>query len=428
MTSHLERLPVELFELVAATLNLSSHKSLRLASKRCRFLTHSVFVERAFSRLKTTLGPPSLNRLINVAQSPHFRGSVKVLQIQLLTSAEYSVLAAISRVGRFPPPKRFPRVPGIQDKDIKDEAPTFTYVVESEYPTRLYDGLVRALRDFTNLTAVHFHPRGSQLAESSSLLSATDRLFRSRCFQVVVDAIVNSEVRLNEFRMAKCKRGTALHKEAILPFSALQIPTQSLRTLHYRFSHLKVLTLSALSRNDDLSRTPGWQNGVGNIIATAPKLKSFTMSLDRTNYAAAIVHHMVASCACLKLEVLQLMFCALHGNDLVAIIRSQSTTLRRAVFSDLRLVTGTWSSVLHALKECGNLEHLRFSSHSGAEHPVRRLDVARGHRTMTDMVDEFIAVFDTTAGASNSQESGFVDPHHHAGLSLARASTTVPSE
>jgi len=102
--------------------------------------------------------------------------------------------------------------------------------------------------------------------------------------------------------------------------------------------------------------------------------------------------------------------------------------LRRAVFSDLRLVTGTWSSLLHALKECENLEHLRFSSHSGAEHPVRRLDVARAHRTMTDMVDEFIAVFDTTAGAPNSQESDFVDPHHHAGPPLARVITTVPSE
>lgn len=428
MTSHLERLPVELFELVAVTLDLSCYKNLRLASTRCRFLTHSVFVEHAFSRLKTTLGSPSLNRLVNVAQSPHLRSAVKVLQIQLLTSGDYSVLAAISRVGRFPPPKRFPRVPGIQDKDIKNEAPTFTYVVESEYPIRLYEALVRALRGFTNLTAIHFYPRGSQLAESRALLSANDCLFRSRCFQVVIDAVVHSEIRLSEFRMAKCKRGTALHKEAILPFSALQIPAQSLKALQHRFSHLKVLTISALTVYEGISRIPGWQNGIANIIATAPKLKSFTMSLDRTNYAASIIHNMVASCACLKLEILQLMFCALHGEDLVAIVKSQSATLRRAVFSDIRLVTGTWSSVLYSLKECGKLEHLRLSSASGADHPTRRLDVAREHRAMTDMLSDLITAYDTEADAPSSQDSGSVELHQHAGLSLVRVSTTVPSE
>jgi hypothetical protein len=428
MTSRLERLPVELFEFIAVHLDLSAYKSLRLVSHRSRFLIHSLFVELAFSRLKTTLGSPSLRRLVNVAQSPHLHNAVKVIQIQLLTSSDYHVLAAISRVGRYPPPKRFPSIPGIQDKHIKEEAPTFAYVVQSKYPNQLYEGLVRALRGFTNLTAIHFHPRGSQITESRDLLSKDDCIFRSKCFQVVIDAIIHSEVRLSEFRMAKCKRGTALHKEAILPFSTLQLPAQSLKALHHRFSHLKVLTISALTVYDDVSRIHGWQNGIANIIATAPKLKSFTLSLDRSNYVAAIIHNMIASFRSLELEILQLMFCALHGDDLVAIVKSQSATLRRAVFSDLRLMTGTWPSVLHALKECERLEHVRLSSLSGVEHPIRRLDVSRENRAMMDMLDELIVTCDIRAVVPNPQGSGFVETHHHTALSLARISTTIPSE
>jgi hypothetical protein len=425
MTSHIERLPVELFELIAACLDLSSYKSLRLASKKTRFLIHSRFVEHAFSRLKTTLGSPSLDRLVNVARLPYLRGAVKVLQIQLLTSNDYHALAAISRVGRYPPPKRFPRIPGIQDRHIKEESATFEYVVKSKYPTRLFDDLVRALRGFTSLTVVHFHPRESQLTRRRDLVLEDDHLFRSRCFEVVIDAIVHSHVRLSELRMAKCRRGSALHKEAILPLSALQIPAQTLQALQYCFSNLQVLTISALTVYEDVSGIPGWQKGIANILATAPKLKSLTLSLDRSNYVVSIIENMVSSCAPLELEALQLLFCAVRADDLVTIIRSQSATLQRVLFSDLRLSNGNWSSILLALKECEKLEHLRLCSQSDEEHPVRRLDVTRGNRAMTDMLDELIATY---SDVSASQNNGFVETYHVAGLSLARSSTTVLGE
>ena len=94
MTSQIERLPVELFELVAASLELLSCKNLRLTSQRLRFLIHPLFVECAFSRLKTTLGSPSLGRLVNVSRCENLRGAVKVLQIQLLTSCVEEVLTS----------------------------------------------------------------------------------------------------------------------------------------------------------------------------------------------------------------------------------------------------------------------------------------------------------------------------------------------
>jgi hypothetical protein len=323
-------------------------------------------------------------------------------------------------------------VPGIQDRHINDEATTFKYVMESKYPKRLYDGLVRALRGFTNLEAIHFYPRNDQPTGCRSLISEDDRLFRSRCFQVVVDAIVQSDIRLLEFRMAKCKRGTALHKEATLPFSVLHMPAQSLQALYHRFSHLQTLTISVLTVYEDVSRVSGWQSRIAGIVATAPRLKSLTLSLDRSAYVASAIRNLASSCRFPELEVFQLMFCALHGDDLATIIRNHSATLRRALFSDLRLVTGSWPSILHALKECKKLEHLRLSSLSEEKHPIQRLDVRRENRAMTDMLEEIIAAYDTQADASASQSSGFINTHHLADLSLANLreglSTTVPSE
>ncbi|KAG9190859.1 EEF1A lysine methyltransferase 2 [Alternaria panax] len=433
MASRIERLPVELFELIAASLELPSYKTLRLASQRLCFLLHSLFVERAFSRLSTTLGSPSLDRLLSVSRCENLRGAVKVLQIQLLTSSDYHTLAAISRVGRFPPPKRFPRVPGIKDRHIHDEATTLKYVLESTYPTRLYDGLVRALRGFTNLEAVHFYPSNDQpTGRRRRLISEDDRLFRSRCFQVVIDAIVQAHVRLLEFRMAKCRRGTVLHKEAALPFSVLHMPAESLQALCHCFSHLQTLTVSVLTVSDDVSRLTGWQKWLVSIVATAPRLRSLTLSLDRSAYVASAIRNLVSSCTLLELEILQLMFCALHGDDLATIIKNHSTTLRRAIFSDLRLVTGSWSSILHALKECKKLEYVRLSSLSEEHHPIQRLDIRRHNHAMAAMLEEIIVSYDTQGDNSASQSSGFVEPHHITGLSLANLreglSTTVPSE
>ncbi|KAI5371698.1 hypothetical protein J4E82_009655 [Alternaria postmessia] len=110
------------------------------------------------------------------------------------------------------------------------------------------------------------------------------------------------------------------------------------------------------------------------------------------------------------------MFCALHADDLASMISSHSATLRRALFSDLRLVTGTWSSILHALKECKKLEHLRLSSLSEENHPIQRLDVRRENRDMAD-----------TLAPENSSSVG---PHHVVGLSVnlrERLNITVPS-
>jgi hypothetical protein len=323
-------------------------------------------------------------------------------------------------------------VPGIQDKHINDEAATFKYVMESEYPTRLHDGLVRALRGFTNLEAVHFYPRNDQPTACRRLISEDDRLFRSRCFRVVVDAIALSHVRLLEFRMAKCRRGTALHKEATLPFSVLHLPAQSLQALHDRFSHLQTLTISVLTVYEDVSHVPGWQNAIASIVAAAPRLKNLTLSLDRSAYVASAIRNLASSCRFPELEVFQLMFCALHAEDLAIIMKSHSVTLRRAIFSDLRLATGSWPSILHALKACEKLEHLRLSSLSEEEHPVQRLDARRDKRAMTDMLDKIIAAYNVKTDSSMSQSSGSADTHNLVGLSSAslrqRRSTTVPSE
>ncbi|KAF1833471.1 hypothetical protein BDW02DRAFT_380564 [Decorospora gaudefroyi] len=409
MSSSIERLPVEVFDIIADDLDLPALQNLRLSSRQLHLLTFSTFAKRHFSELTTTLGSASLDRLIHVANHRHLCHAVRVLDIRLLNHRDYKTLNTISRVAIFPPPKRFPKVSGVREEHITDEAITFDYVMKSKYPRRIYNQLVLALRRFCDLKVVRFRAKHAEpFGWRATVMPEGDCVFRSKCFQAVTDALLVSEVALEDFSMAKGMRTTSMSKGVNLPYSILQLSLPSLQALPHGFSSLRSLTLSIVV-DDGNPRSPGWEDVLGHLIITAPRLKSLALSLDRgtnaSRFSAAIIRSLSLSCRLQDLEVLRLLNCSLHEDHLAAFVSAHATSLRQVVFSDIRLVTGTWSSIWSTLKESSELECLRLASLEGTnnpvvfrkrgkEHPKIILDVEKDERTMSEMIDDLIAACD----------------------------------
>ncbi|CAA9958848.1 hypothetical protein PTMSG1_02383 [Pyrenophora teres f. maculata] len=409
MSSPIECLPVEIFELVATNLRLPSYRALRLSSRRLQLLVHAAFAKDAFSELYTTLGSWSIDRLIKISNHQHLRNAVKAIHVRLLTHLDYETLTSITRLGIFPPPKRFRRVSGVRDEHITDETGTYDYITGSEYPQQLYRGLVQALRGFPNLKVVRIRAKSYEPFQWRNNMPEGDQLFRARCFQTVLDAIIGSEVNLEEFAMTKAGPNAAPHKGVHLSCSGFKIPPQKLQALHHRFSHLQSLTLSVDTSYNTDKRLPGWEHAITDFITTAPKLRNLTLSLDRvlclSHHGVAIVRSLASACRLRELEQFRLHNVALHGDDLIKLIRAHAASLKKVVFSDIRLLCGDWSSIWNVSRECERLKFLRLFALNGEKAPVRfsrryterpniTLDTKKSGQPMSDMLDDLIVSCD----------------------------------
>ncbi|CAO2653168.1 Nn.00g025790.m01.CDS01 [Neocucurbitaria sp. VM-36] len=406
MTSPIERLPVEVFDIIAFDLDLPAYNAIRLVSRQLHSLSFSTYAKKYLAELTTTLGSASLDRLVAVASHQHLANLVTVLDIRLLNHRDYKLLTKITRVGIFPPPKRFPRVSSVRQEHISEEATLYDDVTRSEYPKCIIERLARALKGFGNLQTIRFRAHHSEpYGWRSTTMPEGDQLFRSKCFRAVIDAIVISEVNLKEFSMAKGKRLTTLSKCANLPYPALHFPFPFLQTLQHRFSALESLTLSVMTAYNGDARIPGWENGLGNLIAAAPSVKTLALSLDRNNrvshYSAAVIRSLSLACRVAALSTFQLVNCSLHEEDLTRFVAAHSESLNQLVFSDIRLLTGSWSSLWTSLKEVRSIQGLRLASLEGTRSPVlfrRRdkerlkitLDTKKAGRPMAAMLDDLI--------------------------------------
>jgi hypothetical protein len=92
MTSPFERLPAEVFDIIAAYLHLPEYQTVRLSSQRLHLLSLSTFTKKYFTKVITTLGSPSLDRLVHVANHSHLSRLVTTLEIRLLNHRNYKDL------------------------------------------------------------------------------------------------------------------------------------------------------------------------------------------------------------------------------------------------------------------------------------------------------------------------------------------------
>ena len=406
MTSPIERLPVEVFEIIAADLDLDSYKQLRLSSWRLHSLSLSTFGKRYFAKLTTTLGSPSLDRLVNVSNHAYFSRFPTQLSIKLLTYRDYKNLTAVRRVGIYPPPKRFSLIPGIKLVDIEGESTLYDDLFSSGESKCVTQRLTRALRGLDNLKAVHFRTFHSETGGwRYGEMPERDQKFRTRCFEALLQSIILSEIQLEEFGMARKKRTNTLRRGADLGAAAVTLPLPVLTSLQFSFSHLQSLTLSLVAAHNGGSRVPGWENGTSQLVSCAPNLRHLTLSLDRSvhisHYSAAIIKALAFSCCLPALESFHLINCSVQQADLDNLVAVHADTLQVIMLNGVRLLSGTWMSFWSSLKVVPHLRFLRFGSLEGTDLVVMHfrtskgrskttLDIMESGRSMDDMLEDLI--------------------------------------
>jgi hypothetical protein len=377
MTSPIESLAVEVFDIIASSLDLVAFQHLRLTSRQLHLLSLSPFAKRYFSRLSTKLGSPSLDRLLAISKHGYFSGIVVQLDIKLQTHRDYEILTNIQKVGIFPPPKRFPVVPGIKQEHVSGEATLYDDVSgrNANYPACITERLTRSLGNLKMLKSINLRTHHAEPVDWQALpIPEADTLFRTRCFEAVFDAVLKSGIQLDEFGMAKQAKTT---KALNLAYPALQCPVLSLR---HCFEHLHSLTLAVVTASNGDAGSPGWERGITQFIACAPSLKKLTLSLDRpalvSDHSATIIRSLAALHWPL-LTTLHLLNCALHEADLVAFLSAHASSITSINLSGVRLLTWNWETFWDSLKGLDQLRRVRLE--------LRRVGIARLHWDPSEM-------------------------------------------
>lgn len=407
-TSPIGNLPAELFDLVAAHLDLLAFKNLRICSRRLHLLSLAPFAKRHFARLTTTLGSASLDRLVQIASHHHFSPAVTTLHVRFLYYTDYCDLESITRLGIYPPPKRFAvaLMPGISSRNIPSESTLYKDICGDSYPQCIVDRLVCALEGFPNIKTMKFYTRLHHRGDDQGPCDRDD-IFRMRCFQAVITAIARSNIELRELSISKGSRKRPFYRCLRLPCTALCLPPGTLQALKPRLCKLTSLTLSIDSSYLASSHKRDWELTLTNLLASTPLVKNLALSLDYINnltqYGADMMHSLALSCRLMVLSSFVLSNCTTYESDLTTFFAAQASSVSQLEMVDVRLCSGSWRSVLIVCKSLERLEQLRLATLKGPPHDQYltlshrcnnslkvTLDVRNGSRRMSERIDDLI--------------------------------------
>jgi hypothetical protein len=390
MPAPMERLPVELVDLVVRHFSLPDCQSLRLVSRQLYALTLSTFRSRYFAKRTTTLSTPSLGRLLRVSSS-HLSQSVSLLDVKLLNLEDYQSLSKISRVGIYPPPKRFQQVANVRPQDISKEYALYDYMRTNDDPKDVIKHLGQALGQLSHVRAVRLRVNGETLQSYFSGEEDEEEgysVFVHACFKAVIAAIVRSGVQLHDFSVIKGTKARPSSKSANLIYPAFNSSFPALLSLSKAFSSLKTLRLSIRTDYHGNHRVPGWQNGISQFVATASSLEELTLCFPPMDtepaFKAAAMQSLASTLDLPNLKSLQLYGCVVDEQALSNFVQAHSA-LRQIIITDVRVLNGSWNTVLRAIHESLNLETLRLSFLQQSEAP-RDIWWNRGSRRKSKLV------------------------------------------
>lgn len=386
MPSPIESLPVELFDIILSNLDLAAYQSIRLSSRLLHLLSFSAFTDHYFSKLKTSLSASALERLIAIAGHQRFQHRVTSLDIRLLNFQEIGTLREISRIGIFPPPKRFAKL-RFRPQQIADEVSLYDSVTPTITSKCIADRLSRALKGFKKLTIIKFRAHSTNSPAPDGLMHETDNLFRVRSFQAVIDAIVTSKIQLHEFRMAKSDRFVSQSKCANVPYRAFHLPLRTFQALEQQFSNLHSLSLSVSSATNGQSRDPAWEYALRNFVSSAPSLRHLALSFDsyqlNPNSTTRIFHSIAQSRGLELLQSFHLANCKVHEKDLVTFLTTHTETLQHLSLTDVQFVAGDWSRLWTCLWAVASLGYLRLDLPDRTDFPTMLRGSMQGRLKMT---------------------------------------------
>lgn len=363
MASPVERLPVELADMVVAHLPLDDYQNLRLASRQLSINTVSTFRSRFFTKRTTTLSVPSLGRLVNISSCPPLARLVSLLDVKLHNYGEYMLLQEISRVGIYPPPKRFSKVSRVRTEDINQEAQLYEYMKDGSNANSVLQPLVRVLRACPNIRTVRFRVNRTTVDEGRLEIPEFD-VFAIHCFRALMMAIVAGGTTLDRLLLTKSAKVRVSTKCADLLYPAFDFPGTDLLALRSPFASLKCLNLSLRACSFfGSSRVPGTQDCVSRFIGAAPALEELAIcfGLRKSAFKSTIMASICRSVELSRLRDVQLYNAALCAEDFIFFTKVHSATLRSLSISFTQL-QGFWIDVLNSLRESNNLEYLRLSS------------------------------------------------------------------
>jgi hypothetical protein len=367
MTAPVEKLPTELFDIVVRHLALPSLQSFRLASRHIYAFTLPTFCSRYYSRRTTTLSVPSLSRLLDLSSCAHLAPSVSLLDVKLLNHEDYQNLEAINRVGIFPPPKRFQQVANIKPRDIRQEYALFDYMRSNREPKDVVRKLCQALGRLSNIRTIRLRVSGESLGWNFRVDDEEDEYldFTLACLRATLNAIIQSNIKIQEFSLIKGTTVRPSSKSANLIYPAFNVPFPLLVSLGKAFTSLKTLCLSIRTDYNGNARVPGWQNGISQFISTASALEKLTLCFQATDtepsFRAAVMQSLAASLHLPDLISLQLYGCAVDEQVLTTFIKAHSASLRQLVLNHILLLNGSWTTVLGSFRESLSLATLHLS-------------------------------------------------------------------
>jgi hypothetical protein len=362
MSSPIERLPVELVDLIVAHFSLPDYQNVRLASKQVCHLTLYPFRNRYFIRRTTTLALPALDRLLDVSKCRHLADSVSVLRIKILDPDELSTLQEITRVGIWPPPKRFPRVTSCSPEHASQEVASYVYLMSTDEPKAVSDRLSRATRRFTKLKAVRLfvNDRTVNCIFTPTTDSASYPRFLRRSFNAVITAVVKSDVQIGEFQTLAGARLRSKTQLANIVYSAFNFSKDQLSALSTAFSSLRVLTLTFGTLYDGVVYVPGWEHKVSNFINAATSLEELTLCFEPCHYIVAAMQSIAQSVRLPSLKHFYLWGARILPADLIHFTKFHSFSLRCMHIRSCFLSEGTWAAVLNSFLDL-NLDYLRLA-------------------------------------------------------------------
>ncbi|PSN67721.1 hypothetical protein BS50DRAFT_347816 [Corynespora cassiicola Philippines] len=373
MSSQVELLPVELLDLVISPLGLLDQASFRLASRQIYAKTLSKFSKVYFSRARTSLSLPSLLRLEGITSRAYLAESVTALDIKLLDQSDYQTLRKISNVGIYPPPKRFPKIPRVDYRNLGAEIKIFDDVLDGASMDRTVALFSRILKRLSSLKTIQLRVRVLPTEAGYKERTPEDLEFHARCFTILLESLVKSGVRLQELRLPKGKPFPMASHFAGISYLTFNMSMARYQSLSDALSSLKSLALCINTQYKENARVPGWENGVSHFISSAASVQDLSLNLDSwspVGYSAAIMASLSRSTQLSNLRTFKLYGSKVNGQDLLLFLRNHAASLHHVTLAHIDLFDALWRDQLASFKTYLALKSLQLMGIRQGQSPV----------------------------------------------------------
>ncbi|KAF2875602.1 hypothetical protein BDV95DRAFT_591074 [Massariosphaeria phaeospora] len=355
MASHLERLPLELLDLITSYLPALEYCHLRLVSKQLHTNSLRAFIKRYFATIRTTLCWPSICHLAELSTIECYAKEIKLLDVRIHNWSDRKTMTIARRRG--------PEKVGCSDAN-KFNGSYQDLVEESQAPEDVdaVETLAQALKGFPNLHAIRIYTHAQYLG----LLRCAKRShYSTECFMLLLDALVESKTKLQELSMLDGKDMTSSTYSSMGKYQAFCLPSPRLPIMHETFVNLRSLSLCIDTTNVSITNAV-WENGICKFIYAATSLESLSLELDgyriESPHSSSIISSMAAEGRLARLQRFELASSMVDGPSLQRFLQQHLRTLRCLALVSVNADDSTWPTTLAFIRDTLEIEQLYITT------------------------------------------------------------------